>query len=159
MVDVDYVIDVKTGDKLFSGTDANVYVKLHSHSGGCSEEKLLDCFFKNDLETGQTDRFKHKRQTNLPSVDYIALWRDDAGILDNWYVDFIRVTNTATNQVFEFPIFRWIKAGMKYRIAHLDTSLPQADGFIDQRKLELEDKRSRYEVTTNITNGPAQVQP
>jgi len=48
---------------------------------------------------------------------------------------------------------------MKYRIAHLDTSLPQADGFIDQRKLELEDKRSRYEVTTNITNGPAQVQP
>lgn len=153
----DYNIEVKTGDRLFSGTDANVYISLHCNNGEASAEKLLDCIFRNDLETGQIDKFKLKRQPNLVSLDYIEVWRDDAGVLDNWFVDYIRVTNKLTNDEFVFPFFRWIKAGYRYRIAHLNTSLPQNDQFCDQRKAELEEKRAKYELRQNIADGPAQV--
>lgn len=158
MGDITYCIEVKTGDRLFSGTDANVYIKLHCNDGESSEEKLLDCFFRNDLETGQIDKFKLKRQKNLSSIDCIELWRDDAGILDNWYVDYIRVTTESSGEGgFDFPIFRWVKAGFKYKIAHLDTNLPQDEPYIDQRKMELEEKRGKYELTTHFEGAPAQV--
>lgn len=157
MGDVEYLIEVKTGDKLFSGTDANVYVRLHCNNGQSSEEKLLDNFFVNDLETGQINQFKLKRQAHLKSVDFIDVWRDDVGILDNWYVDHIKIKNSSTSEQYEFPVYRWIKAGYRYRIPHLDTSLPQSEQFKEQRSLELEDKRTKYELTQNIDRGPAQV--
>ena len=157
MGDVDYVISVKTGDRLFSGTDANVYVRLCCNNGNKSEEKLLDRIFINDLETGQVENFYLKDQVYLPSIDYIEIWRDDTGILDNWYVDFIKVKNTTSDAEFEFPVFRWLKAHFTYRIVHLDTSLPQNECFSDQRKMELSDKKIKYEVSPKIVGGPAQV--
>lgn len=158
MGDETYLIEVKTGDKLFSGTDANVYIKLHCNNGDSSGEKLLDCLFKNDLEMGQVDSFSFKRQKNLSSVDFIEIWRDDSGFLDNWYVDYIRVTKESSgNEKFEFPLFRWIKAGFKYKIAHLDTNLPQTEPFTDQRKLELEEKRQKYELAPHFEGAPCQV--
>lgn len=158
MDDVTYCIEVKTGDKLFSGTDANVYIKFHCKNGDTTEEKLLDTLFKNDLETGQVDRFKFKHQMNLSSVDFIEIWRDDAGVLDNWYVDYIRVTKqSSANEKYEFPLFRWIKAGFKYKIVHLDTNLPQTEPFKDQRKLELEEKRQKYVLEPHFKGAPCQV--
>ncbi|XP_060577455.1 polyunsaturated fatty acid 5-lipoxygenase-like [Ruditapes philippinarum] len=158
MGDVTYSIDVKTGDRLFSGTDANVYIKLHCNNGDSTEEKLLDCMFRNDLETGQLDNFDFKRQKNLSSVDFIEFWRDDAGILDDWYVDYIKVTKmTSAKELYEFPLFRWIKAGTKYKIVNYDTNLPQTEPYTDQRKMELEDKRQKYELGPHFEGAPSQV--
>lgn len=155
---VKYVIEVKTGDKMFSGTDSNVFIKLHCKNGESCKEKLLDCMFRNDLETGGIDIFKLKRQKNLPSIDFIQIWRDNSGILDNWYVDYIKVTKvSAAREHFVFPVFRWIKAGVIYHIWHLDTNLPQTDPFANQRKLELEDKRHKYELEPHFEGAPSQV--
>ena len=153
-----YTIKVKTGDRMFSGTDANVYIKLCCNNADATDDKLLDCLFRNDLETGQIDVFKFKRQKNLQSIDYIEIWRDDSGILDNWYLDYIRVTNTSSAVVYEFPVFRWIKADRIYRICHLDTSLPQNEPFKDQRFTELEEKCRKYELSAHVHDGPVQVQ-
>ncbi|XP_052793622.1 polyunsaturated fatty acid 5-lipoxygenase-like isoform X5 [Mya arenaria] len=157
MGDVTYEIEVKTGDKLFSGTDANVYVKLFCFDGECTDEKLLDCLFRNDLETGETDVFKFKRQKNLQKIDFIELWRDESGILDNWYVDYIRVTNLSSTAVFEFPVFRWVQAHRKYRVTNLDTNLPQKEPFKDQRFTEIEEKQRKYELMAHVQNGPMQI--
>ena len=48
---------VKTGKKAGKGTDANVYVVLYDKLGRKTKKKLLDNKFKDDLESGQTDKF------------------------------------------------------------------------------------------------------
>jgi hypothetical protein len=51
-----YKVSIKTGDRPKAGTDANVYIVLHSN-GQASRETKLDVFFRNDFERGQLDSF------------------------------------------------------------------------------------------------------
>ena len=155
-----FVIYVKTGDKKHAGTDANVRIKLHNTSGVISDGLTLDNFFRNDFESGQLDVFPIK---NMKMKDFsgavarIEFWRDNAGLGADWYVDKIVVENRKTNDIYIFPVFRWIKPDSHYLIEHLDTSLPQFDPHKDQRKVELDDKREVYQTAQKVPYGPAQV--
>lgn len=151
-----YVVAVQTGDKKFAGTDANIAIVLHSDDGQQTDEMWLDNIFINDFERGRQDEFP-VTGCRIDTVDFIELWRDEAGVLDNWFLDFIEVKCEFSEQPFVFPFFRWIKPHYRYRIRHLDTSLPQEDVFKDQRSMELEDKRSIYEVKVKVTGMTAQV--
>ncbi|KAL3879854.1 hypothetical protein ACJMK2_032133 [Sinanodonta woodiana] len=156
MNSVKYEIFVRTGDKLFSGTDANVFIVLHGENGKKSGITKLDCFFHNDLERGQLDQYAVEC-INLGKIYTIELWRDDAGLKSNWYVDYIKVVDTASSVEYSFPILRWIKAGYHYRIAHLDTSLPADDPHVGQRLEGLRDKREAYVLRKGPYHLPAQV--
>lgn len=52
-----YQIIVKTGNKSFAGTDANVYIQLHGKKGQKTPRLSLDDE-KNNFEKGQIDVFK-----------------------------------------------------------------------------------------------------
>ena len=148
---------VKTGDRLFAGTDANVTLKLHGKDGEKSDDLDLDNLFINDFEQGSEDVFKLKNVNFEGDVEFIEFWRDDSGIAPAWQLERIEITCTDTDKTYVFPVFRWIKANRHYFISHLDTSLPQDETFVDLRKLELEEKRSLYELTYHKNGLPVQV--
>lgn len=152
-----YQVLVKTGDKKLSGTDANIRIVLHGNNKVKTEEALLDNFFKNDFEAGTVDSFTVESEINLPTIDRIELWRDAAGVLSAWFVDWIEVKNETTAESFIFPIFRWIKEDHRYFITHLDTSLPQYDPYSKQRKMELDEKQNHYQLVVKVENLVAQV--
>lgn len=152
-----YLVRVKTGDKKFAGTDANVRIIIHGNDGRKTEETLLDNFFKNDFEIGSVDTFIIESDVNIPTVERIEIWRDAAGILSAWFVDWIEIKNEKTMQTFIFPVFRWIKEDRRFMITHLDTSLPQFDPYPDQRTLELMEKRKEYQLVVKVKNLMAQV--
>ncbi|XP_060063502.1 polyunsaturated fatty acid 5-lipoxygenase-like [Ylistrum balloti] len=149
-----YEISVKTGDKKNAGTDANVEICLHCDDGSKTATYNLDKFFRNDFERGQKDSFS-VTGISLARVDYIEIWRDTKGILDDWYVDVIEVI--CSKKVFIFPFFRWIKANYHYKVRHLDTSLPADDPFKEQRRMEINDARQEYQLTVKEPGFPAQV--
>lgn len=72
-------------------------------------------------------------------------------------MDKITLENRKTKDLFIFPVFRWIRPNDHYLIVHLDTSLPQSDQHQEQRRKELEDKCSLYQLEQKISSGPAQV--
>lgn len=153
-----FTIYVKTGDRFASGTDANVRIILKDSSGNRTNKLVLDKFFRDDFERGNLDEFPVKRQKDFGNdVVEIEFWRDSAGIKSDWYVDRISIENMKTNETYVFPVYRWIKADFHYIIRHLDTSLPQEDPYPEQRKMELDDKKSAYQITQKISGGPAQV--
>ena len=158
--DAQFIVYVKTGDRKHAGTDANVKIKLHDTNGIDTDDLVLDNFFRNDFESGQLDVFPIKKldvKEFSGRIEKVEFWRDNAGLGADWYVDKIIVENRKTNDIFIFPVFRWIRPDYHYLIEHLDTSLPQFDPHPDQRKLELEDKQAIYEVTTKFPGAPAQV--
>lgn len=158
----DYMIYVQTGDRRNAGTDANVRIVMHDEYGNSSEPITLDNYFKNDFERGCLDTFhvpanKVRSLQRMGKLVRIEVWKDDAWVASDWYVDKIVIENRVTNSTFVFPIFRWIKAKYHYQIKHLDTSLPQHEDYPDQRRMELSEKRKAYEFDQKVAGGPAQV--
>ncbi|KAK6172841.1 hypothetical protein SNE40_016419 [Patella caerulea] len=156
----DILIYVATGDKKNAGTDANVTIILHDEAGNFTEKIVLDKFLRNDFERGQNDMFKVSRSklgSLVGKVVKIELWRDDAGLASDWFVDSIVVVHTSTKHQSVFPILRWIKARFRYKIKHFDTSLPQFDEYLEQREMELRDKKKLYKFAQKAPGMPIQV--
>eukprot|EP00057_Strongylocentrotus_purpuratus_P032934 XP_789433.2 PREDICTED: arachidonate 5-lipoxygenase [Strongylocentrotus purpuratus] len=141
----DYNIHVKTGDRKGAGTDANVYIALHNDQGKRSRDIQLDCKFKNDFERGKVDTYPVSNLPNFGRISMIELWRDDAGLNDDWYVDSVTVDHVRSKERYIFPLHRWVRDVMKLFINENDISLPQDDLKQEQRQFELLKKRSLYE--------------
>ncbi|KAK6172842.1 hypothetical protein SNE40_016420 [Patella caerulea] len=156
----DILIYVATGDKKNAGTDANVAIILHDEAGNFTEKIVLDRFLRNDFERGHHDMFKVSRSklgSLVGKVVKIELWRDDAGLASDWFVDRIVVEHISTKHQSVFPMLRWIKAGFHYKIKHFDTSLPQCDEHPEQREMELKDKKKLYQFAQKAPGMPIQV--
>ncbi|XP_052089604.1 allene oxide synthase-lipoxygenase protein-like isoform X1 [Mytilus californianus] len=153
---VSYKITVKTGDKKGAGTDANVYLILHG-KGTQTNKQTLDTFFKNDFERGNIDNYSVDSEVNIPEVQRIELWRDAYGLFSNWYLDWIEVTNLATNITSIFPAMKWIKENQRYFFNHIDTCLPQDDPFKEMRMVELQNIQRDYQLQVKVPGLPAQV--
>ena len=153
---VSYKITVKTGDKKGAGTDANVYIILHG-KGTQTNKYTLDTFFKNDFERGNIDNYSVDSEVNIPEVQRIELWRDAYGLFSNWYLDWIEVTNLATNITSIFPAMKWIKENQRYFFNHINTCLPQNDPFKEERMFELQSMQRDYQIQVKVPGLPAQV--
>lgn len=152
-----YSVYVKTGDRRNAGTDANVYIILYDEKNNKTSPFKLDNFLKNDLERGHLDTFKIKDKQTLSDISVIEIWRDEYGLASDWYVDTVTVEIKKNGDKYEFPLFRWIKAGYHYHVRHRDTSLPQLDPNGEQRVQYLEEKRKTYEFVVNVPGAPSQV--
>ncbi|KAK6976133.1 allene oxide synthase-lipoxygenase protein [Biomphalaria glabrata] len=151
LVESDYIIEIKTGDTVGAGTNANVWIVLYDETGKSTSAIKLDQTLKNNFERGSNDVFQiSKSQTSDLKKDgqiaRVEFWRDDHGSSSDWYVDKIEVQNKATKSLFVFPVYRWVKANYHYKIKHLDTSLPQQEheDLKEPRKYFLEEKKKNY---------------
>ncbi|KAH9509998.1 Arachidonate 12-lipoxygenase, 12R-type [Bulinus truncatus] len=164
----DYIVEIKTGDSLGAGTNANVWIILYDENSNATPSIKLDQFLKNNFERGSTDVFQISKSdtSNLKKDGQVAkidFWRDDHGNSSDWYVDEIEVKNKNTRRTFLFPVNRWVSANKHYKIKHLDTSLPQHedDDLKEIRKQFIEEKRKNYvldqKFPKEFPNGPVQV--
>ncbi|XP_055894547.1 allene oxide synthase-lipoxygenase protein-like isoform X2 [Biomphalaria glabrata] len=164
----DYKVEIKTGDRIGAGTDANVWIKLYDDIGRSTPAMRLEQVFKNTFEQCSTDHFeisasKTKNLKKDGPVARIEFWRDNCGPSSDWYVDIIYVTNKVTKSKFVFPVYRWVKANYHYKLKHLNTSLPQYEDedLKEHRKMFLDDKRKSYRLDQKFPkefpNGPVQV--
>ena len=155
----EYLIYVKTGDRKNAGTNANVSIILHDDQGNSSDKITLHNILRNDFEKGRIDKFPVSKSNlcTLAKLSKIEFWRDDVGLGSDWYVERIMIEKKASNNIFVFPILRWIKPNFRYVIKHLDTSLPQDDDNLERRNLELEHKKAVYELEEKLPGLPAQV--
>lgn len=156
----DYEVIVKTGDVKGAGTDANVYCCLVDEDGNRSKEFHLDCRWKNDFEKGNIDKFKLSNGAALGDLKKIEIWRDETGVGDDWYVEWIRVRRLG-QQADElgdpFPCNRWVTANRKLILTKYDCMLPQFDDHPEQRKLELAEKQKLYVLCRKAPGCPKQV--
>ena len=107
MILVEYTITTKTGDKIGSGTNANVFIiiygdklktdkiQLKKENGDPFERKQSDVFKVNGLDVGE--------------VKKINLSHDGKSIGDGWYID--TVTIVANGKTTEFKCDRWLDIG------------------------------------------------
>ena len=181
----DYEVLVKTGDVKGAGTDSNVYIALIDDHGRKSRDILLDCNWRDDFEKGNTDTFKIRNVPKLGPIEKIELWRDNKGLNDDWYVEWVKVrslrrqappsNNNKTSKLDEgqkhplkpltekmnnyvpFPCHRWIKEKRRFVILKYDSVLPQFDERKLQRKEELEEKRKKFEFCEKAEGLPRQV--
>ncbi|KAH9509992.1 hypothetical protein Btru_044797 [Bulinus truncatus] len=163
----DYIVEIKTGDSLGAGTNANVWIILYDENSNVTPPIKLDQLLKNNFERGATDSFQISKSdtSNLKKDEQVAkieFWRDDQGNSSDWYVDKIEVKNKTTQSIYVFPVYRWINANFHYKIRHLDTSLPQHehDDLKEPRKQLIEEKRKNYvldqKFPKEFPNGPVQ---
>uniref|UniRef100_A0A8W8HT92 Allene oxide synthase-lipoxygenase protein n=1 Tax=Magallana gigas TaxID=29159 RepID=A0A8W8HT92_MAGGI len=152
-----YEIKIKTGDRLGSGTNANIEIVLFDGSGKHTKPAKLDNLFRDDFERGHLDVFTIKDETDIPEVTEIKLRRDTAGRFSDWFVDQIEVLNKNTKITSIFPVLRWIRPKVDLFIGRHDTFLPQFDPRLQQRNAELQEKRTLYEYEERIPGLPVQI--
>jgi arachidonate 5-lipoxygenase len=159
-VPADFEVVVKTGDVKGAGTDANVYCALVDEEGNRTKDYHLDCRWKDDFEKGNIDKFKLCNGSTLGPLKKIEIWRDETGLGDDWYVEWIKVKRLAdlADELDVFPCNRWVKADRKLILTKYDCMLPQFDDHPEQRKLELEEKRKLYVLIRKAPGCPKQVQ-
>ena len=176
--DVNYRLHVVTGDRRGAGTDANVYVMIHDHTGKASSIIKPNSIFRDDHERGSTT------SVDIPDEDGIChpftaieVWRDNFGNLPSflgkiseylfggknkngsaaWYLDRIEIEDTSNQYKWVFPVQRWIAANKHYYIRLYDSILPQHDERHGNRLQELTLKRKEYKYKAKYPRGPAQV--
>ncbi|KAK7473586.1 hypothetical protein BaRGS_00035189, partial [Batillaria attramentaria] len=157
---VTYTVEVLTADIRGAGTNASVQVILKDAQGNKTPPILLNNFFRNDFERGQLDIFELREcdTKNLRGkLDVLILERDETGFANDWYVDHVTVQKRKSNKEYVFPFNRWVLANTRYRIPHLDTSLPADDPFPEQRQAFLQNARRVYKISEDPTQ-PAGVQ-
>lgn len=88
---LDCEVMVKIGDVKGVGIDFNVYCVLYNEDKSCLCDFYFDCKWKNDFEKGFVDCFKIYIGFLFGLLYKIEIWRDDSGIGDDWYVEWIKV--------------------------------------------------------------------
>ena len=78
----------------------------------------------------------------LKDIAEIELWKEDSDA--GWFCDLITILDLDTGFSTLFPVQRWVRPGIRYRIRAFDTCLPQDDPYPEQRIRELEYKRRVY---------------
>ncbi|PIK61528.1 hypothetical protein BSL78_01541 [Apostichopus japonicus] len=148
--DATHIVTVKTGDCKGAGTDANVKIILINGEGKNSDEFDLDARWRDDFERGREDQFYVKCEENFGRVAKIEMWRDKKGILDNWYVDWVKVQHANADDHAFFPLNRWLAPYKRIRVKEFDSVLPQEDDDSERRKEELDEKRLKYTTKVKV---------
>ncbi|XP_064630089.1 allene oxide synthase-lipoxygenase protein-like [Lineus longissimus] len=151
-----YIVRVKTGDKKFAGTDADVSIRLYDNKIGSPPVKLNN-IFRNDFERGHTDEFKITAKVSLGPLVKIEVTRNNKGVNPDWFVDVIDIEDERTKMKYVFPLHRWVAADCAFFVAHLDTVLPQDDEHKEQRHAELAAKRKIYEYGRQHPGQPVMI--
>jgi hypothetical protein len=100
-----YFITTKTGNKMLSGTDANVFIRLYDDQNQQSEDILLQQTVTNKIpfEKHSIDEFHTGTLNKLSDLQKIHLWH--TGEKDQgWNVKWVQIEDIDTNRLYCFPV-------------------------------------------------------
>ncbi|CAF3723658.1 unnamed protein product [Rotaria sp. Silwood1] len=107
-----YIVDVYTGDKLGSGTDANVFLTMYGYKDDTNEQELKYSQTNTDkFERKQIDRFLIESQ-DLGYIYKIKIRQDKRGLLDSWFLDKVEIKDG--QQTFVFNCDQWLAKDKGY---------------------------------------------
>jgi len=100
-----YRVEVKTGNKNYAGTDADVYIQLIGAIGTSPPKKIdnaQDNFEKNKLDTFVIDL------ESVGWIDEIRIYHDNSGSCSGWFLDYVKVTDLSVGLTFRADFYRWL---------------------------------------------------
>lgn len=136
-----FIIRVTTGLKWGAATNTKVKIRLYDSEGMKTRWIDLDVGEFNALEIVNLLEMPIGKKIEKIELERDAFWFRTPG----WYAQHVEVESVETNDVYFFPIHRWIIQGRFYTFKQYDTVLPQGDDHKEQRHEELEEKRKHYE--------------
>lgn len=104
-----YKVNVKTGDIMGAGTDANVFMVIFGENGDSGELALKNSeTYKDKFERNHTDIFSFKGLLSLGELMKVRIWHDNKFFGANWFLESVEITDESTGESFMFPCNRWL---------------------------------------------------
>jgi len=97
--EIDYTVTVFTGDKVWAGTDANVFVTMTGEFGDSGERELRDSGNVNKFEKNQEDAFT-VTAVELGRLKKLKIRHDNKGGGAAWYLDRVEVEDPKNSKKF-----------------------------------------------------------
>lgn len=104
-----YKVNVKTGDVLGAGTDANVFMVIFGEHGDSGELALKNSeTYKDKFERNHTDVFSFKNFLSLGELTKVRIWHDNKFLKANWFLESVEIINESNDEKYLFPCNRWL---------------------------------------------------
>uniref|UniRef100_A0A667Z0U2 Lipoxygenase homology PLAT domains 1 n=1 Tax=Myripristis murdjan TaxID=586833 RepID=A0A667Z0U2_9TELE len=106
-----YTLRVKTGEKKYAGTDANVFAMLFGENDATGIINLKACKrYKNKFEQGMINEFIVEA-VDLGDLEKLRIGHDSTGGSPGWFLDWVEVDAPSQGQKLCFPCGRWLDKG------------------------------------------------
>ncbi|XP_061881566.1 lipoxygenase homology domain-containing protein 1-like isoform X1 [Entelurus aequoreus] len=106
-----YTIKVKTGEKKYAGTDANVFAVLFGENDDTGTINLKACkSYKNKFEQGMINEFTVEA-VDLGELEKLRVGHDNSGGSPGWFLDWVEIDAPSQGLRLRFPCGRWLDRG------------------------------------------------
>ncbi|XP_063305926.1 polycystin family receptor for egg jelly [Pelobates fuscus] len=107
-----YLVTLYTGSRLWSGTSADVFLKI---IGFESTSKILHlkCPLFNVFSRGGLCTFLITTRCSLGEICCIRIWHNNYGKSPGWYLSRIKIENVRSKQVWHFLCRKWLDINKK----------------------------------------------
>ncbi|KAM4746369.1 lipoxygenase homology domain-containing protein 1 [Anableps anableps] len=106
-----YTLKIKTGEKKYAGTDANVFAILFGEKDDTGLINLKACKnYKNKFEQGMINEFIVEA-VDLGDLEKLRIGHDNSGGSSGWFLDWVEVDAPSQGQRLRFPCGRWLDKG------------------------------------------------
>uniref|UniRef100_A0A8D3BN03 Lipoxygenase homology domains 1b n=1 Tax=Scophthalmus maximus TaxID=52904 RepID=A0A8D3BN03_SCOMX len=106
-----YTIKIKTGEKKYAGTDANVFAILFGENDDTGIINLKACKnYKNKFEQGMINEFTVEA-VDLGDLEKLRIGHDNSGGSPGWFLDWVEIDAASQGQRLRFPCGRWLDKG------------------------------------------------
>ncbi|XP_041854417.1 lipoxygenase homology domain-containing protein 1 isoform X1 [Melanotaenia boesemani] len=103
-----YTLKIKTGDKEYAGTDANVFAILFGEKDDTGIINLKACKnYKNKFEQGMINEFTVEA-VDLGDLEKLRIGHDNSGGSAGWFLDWVEINAPSQGQRMRFPCGRWL---------------------------------------------------
>uniref|UniRef100_A0A3B5LQZ1 Lipoxygenase homology domains 1b n=1 Tax=Xiphophorus couchianus TaxID=32473 RepID=A0A3B5LQZ1_9TELE len=103
-----YTLKIKTGEKKYAGTDANVFAILFGEKDDTGLINLKSCKnYKNKFEQGMINEFIVEA-VDLGDLEKLRIGHDNSGGSSGWFLDWVEVDAPSQGQRLRFPCGRWL---------------------------------------------------
>ncbi|KAF7200542.1 lipoxygenase homology domain-containing protein 1-like [Nothobranchius furzeri] len=106
-----YTLKIKTGEKKYAGTDANVFAILFGEKDDTGFVNLKACKnYKNKFEQGMINEFTVEA-VDLGDLEKLRIGHDNSGGSSGWFLDWVEIDAPSLGQRICFPCGRWLDKG------------------------------------------------
>ncbi|XP_070844973.1 lipoxygenase homology domain-containing protein 1 [Chaetodon trifascialis] len=137
-----YTIRIKTGEKKYAGTDANVFMILYGTKDDTGIINLkASKSHRNKFEQGMTDEFTVEA-VDIGTLKKLRIGHDNCGGGSaGWFLDWVEIDAPSLGQKLRFPCGRWLDKGE-------DDGAIMRDLFPNSLQTELYTPFVPYEIKT-----------
>ncbi|XP_044754632.1 uncharacterized protein LOC123313714 [Coccinella septempunctata] len=105
-----YLVVVKTGDKISSGTTSDIIIEVVGQNGSSLSHVLnFPDPFLELLRRSSEDYFVFASKFHLGSLLRIHLWFDCSGNSPDWYCNSVKICDLQTKKWYKFKVKKWLR--------------------------------------------------